>query len=86
LVTNSGWVASAWHSNFVTTPAGRKKLDIYIADAAVNPGNSGGPAYLIHGVRVIGVAVAKQGEGFAYIVPARYVVDLLRKNGVTWSE
>jgi hypothetical protein len=37
-------------------------------------------------VRVIGVAVAKQGEGFAYIVPARYVVDLLRRNGVTWSE
>ena len=86
LVTNSGWVASAWHSNFVTTPAGRKKLDIYIADAAVNPGNSGGPVYLIQGVRVIGVAVAKQGEGFAYIVPARYVVDLLRRNGVTWSE
>lgn len=50
LVTNSGYVASVW-----TTPN-------YLADVEVNPGNSGGPVYLVDDASVIGVCVATQGS------------------------
>ena len=50
LVTNSGCIASIW-----TTPN-------YLADVEVNPGNSGGPVYLIDDTSVIGVCVATEGS------------------------
>jgi S1-C subfamily serine protease len=50
LVTNSGCLASIW-----TTPN-------YLADVEVNPGNSGGPVYLIDDTSVIGVCVATEGS------------------------
>ena len=50
MVTNSGYVASVW-----TIPN-------YLADAEVNPGNSGGPVYLVEDASVIGVCVAIRGS------------------------
>lgn len=49
LITNSGYIASVW-----TMPN-------YLADAEVNPGNSGGPVYLVEDASVIGVCVASRG-------------------------
>ena len=49
LVTNSGHIASVWQDPY------------YLADIEVNPGNSGGPAYLIEDVSVIGVCTAYKG-------------------------
>jgi S1-C subfamily serine protease len=51
LITNAGVIASAW----ATAPDDR-----YIADLEVNPGNSGGPVYLVEDGSVIGVCVATQ--------------------------
>jgi S1-C subfamily serine protease len=50
LVTNSGYVASVW-----TIPN-------YLVDVEVNPGNSGGPVYLVEDASVIGVCIAIRGS------------------------
>lgn len=50
LVTNSGYIASVW-----TIPN-------YLADVEVNPGNSGGPVYLVKDSSIIGVCVASHGS------------------------
>ncbi len=66
LITTSGNLASSWAYDSVPTqvpgaPAGFLVPDIadfYIGDMHVNPGNSGGPAYLVEQGKVIGVCVA----------------------------
>jgi len=70
LVTNAGWMATTW--SFTTrlgaTPIlGTKQwfheldvADCYFADVEVNPGNSGGPVYLIENATVIGVCVGSK--------------------------
>lgn len=76
--------------------------DSYLADIDINPGNSGGPVYSKEDAAVIGVAVAVRNtqvtdekglevplyysSGLAVVVPSRYVVDLLKTNGATWTQ
>ncbi len=66
LVTTSGCVASAWGNDIreVQPPGAPEGFtipdvkDSYLADVAVNPGNSGGPVYSIYKGTVMGVCVA----------------------------
>lgn len=46
LITNFGHIASIWKSPY------------YLADIEVNPGNSGGPVYLVNDASVIGLCVS----------------------------
>ena len=65
LVTNSGHMASVWSFNIQESPIpGAPEgfrmpnlADSYLADAQANPGNSGGPVYLVDTAEVIGVCV-----------------------------
>ena len=86
LITTTGVVASAWSTDReeAWTPA-----DSYVADVAVNPGNSGGPVFFAADGAVIGVCVAFQiaaarpedpffyNSGLTTVVPVKYVVDLI---------
>lgn len=111
LITNAGWLATSWSYDVAKlqmpgAPPGFFLPDIadtYLADVTVNPGNSGGPIYLVSNANVIGVAVAFQdtpvkdeqgndavinghqlfySSGLTVVIPARYIADLLKKNGV----
>lgn len=65
LITTSGAVASAWHTDVVevqppNAPAGftvSDHADRYLCDVQVNPGNSGGPVFRVSDAAVIGVCV-----------------------------
>jgi S1-C subfamily serine protease len=66
LVTNAGWMASVWSFTISQTPAQPpapagwmipEVADSYLADVTANPGNSGGPVYLVDSGAVIGVCV-----------------------------
>jgi len=94
LITNSGWIASSWAFTLhpTTGPTGYFS-DTYIADLSANPGNSGGPVYLVDDASVIGVCHGIEIEtatgartGNMHVIPIRYVIALLKKNGVTWME
>ena len=66
LVTTSGGIASAFGTDTQQIQAPRgpagflvpDSADSYLADVAVNPGNSGGPVYRIADGKVLGVCVA----------------------------
>lgn len=101
LITTAGIVASAWASDTMDVvpegaPAGFTMPDIkdsYIADVAVNPGNSGGPVYLRDRGHVIGVCVAfrvaeadaggvplRYNSGLSIVVPIQYGIALLGRH------
>lgn len=108
MVTNSGWMATSWESDIAQMPAPGAPpgfaipdiADSYLADVEVNPGNSGGPGYLVDDASVIGVCVGSRlapvrdqagnsvrwngglfySSGLTAVVPARYVVELLKRN------
>jgi S1-C subfamily serine protease len=103
LITTSGSVASAFgtdikQANMPGGPAGFTMpdiADIYLADVAVNPGNSGGPFYRVSDGQVIGVCVSfRVGQGavgtnnFLYnsglsvIVPIKYGGELMAKSAI----
>ena len=97
LLTTSGNIATATATDLqeVRDPATGWTLpdlsDVYIADVAVNPGNSGGPVYFVETGEVLGVCVAFRvahaeadpGQVFAYnsglavVVPIGHALALL---------
>jgi len=92
LVTTSGAIASAWEIDRKDLPVGPPEAsithlsDLYLADMHVNPGNSGGPVFSVTDGSVIGVCVATiTGAGLSFVVPAKYVIELLNKNHVKWN-
>jgi S1-C subfamily serine protease len=90
-ITNSSTSAILTNAGSVINPStnapseGQLLKDIYIADAIANPGNSGGPAYAVDSGLVIGVCLGR-GERISGIMPARYVIELLKKHAVRWDE
>jgi S1-C subfamily serine protease len=100
LITTSGGIASAFgtqtqHVQSPSAPAGFTVPDVadsYIADVAVNPGNSGGPVYRVADGRVIGVCVAFRiasgnapspffyNSGLSVVVPIKYGLDLIARH------
>jgi S1-C subfamily serine protease len=90
LVTNSGHIASVW-----TIPN-------YLADIEVNPGNSGGPVYLVEDASIIGVCVALTGSnvwnehgerqnlfysaGLTSIIPTTRIIELLDRHQISYNE
>ena len=92
LHTNAGVLASAWGVEDGPGPM----RDRYLGDFTANGGNSGGPVYRVKDGAVIGVCVAArlvpivggqggQTAGITVISPAKYVVELLDRNGVKVS-
>jgi S1-C subfamily serine protease len=98
LITTSGGVASAFGTDIQEAaipgaPPGFTMPDIadtYLADVAVNPGNSGGPVYRVSDGKVIGVCVSFRvgfgsagtnpfyyNSGLSVIVPIKYGRELL---------
>ena len=94
LITSSGHIASVW------------KTPYYLADIEVNPGNSGGPVYLVEDASVLGVCVSlkpspirrKDGKhlvingeeayassGLTNVIPSKYVIDLIERNGISYT-
>jgi S1-C subfamily serine protease len=101
LITTSGIIASSWATDTMDVvpegaPEGFTMPDIkdsYLADVAVNPGNSGGPVYLRDVGHVIGVCVAFRiaeadaggvplmyNSGLSIVVPINYGVELLGRH------
>ena len=102
LITTSGAVASAFGVDIVEmqlpgAPEGFRVPDVadsYLADVAVNPGNSGGPVYRLDDGKAFGVCVAfrianavpEEGTEFSYnsgltvVVPIQYGLALLERH------
>ena len=101
LVTTSGEIASAFGTDIqqVQAPGGPTGFtipnvaDSYLADVAVNPGNSGGPAYRVEDASVLGVVVAFKigtgqaaaspffyNSGLSVVVPIKYGEDLIARH------
>jgi S1-C subfamily serine protease len=106
LVTTSGAIASAFGSDIQEIqaaggPAGflvPDSADSYLADVAVNPGNSGGPVYRIADGSVLGVCVAFRiaagtlenhpspffyNSGLSVVVPIKYGQSLIARHAST---
>ncbi len=74
----------------IVTEEASQGINMFQIDAAVSPGNSGGPVYNTHG-EVIGIVTAKSGEtnteGLGFAIPANDAVliagDLVTKGYVT---
>jgi S1-C subfamily serine protease len=61
--------------------------EFYLADLNADEGMSGGPVYLLESGAVIGVVHGYTHDPrFAVLVPARYVVELLKSNNVGYAE
>jgi S1-C subfamily serine protease len=87
LVTTSGAIASAWKTELLTTAkaAGMTiPVEIYWVDLRVNPGNSGGPVFLMGERSVVAMVVELKGSlGFA--VPAKYIVEFLKTHDIRFT-
>jgi S1-C subfamily serine protease len=107
LITTAGIIASAWETSVADispadAPVGFTLpdfADCYLADVAVNPGNSGGPVYFAATGAVLGVCVSfnvadipdntgarlRCNSGLAVVVPVRYGIDLLSRHAAVGS-
>jgi len=85
LVTHSGWIAASRYRAYLEDRR-KERVELYIADVAANRGNSGGPAYFVEDAAVFGVCMAGRGGNLTYIMPTRYVIDLLKKRNIAWTE
>jgi S1-C subfamily serine protease len=103
LITTSGGIASAFGTEVQqiqppSAPAGFTVPDVadsYLADVAVNPGNSGGPVYRVVDGTVIGVCVAFRiasgqnpspfiyNSGLSVVVPIKYGLELIARHSVS---
>jgi len=98
-------MASSWTDiSFTGETQPSDLVNVYLADLRVNPGNSGGPAYLTETGAIIGIVHGNKLDDLiiidpktkkqvhandalynaclAIIIPARYIIDLLAKNGI----
>ena len=100
LITTSGGIASAFGTEsqqvqHPSAPPGFTVPDVadsYMADVAVNPGNSGGPVYRVAGGGVVGVCVAFRiasgqtpspffyNSGLSVVVPIKYGLALIARH------
>lgn len=78
-----------------------KDKEEIVVDIMVNPGSSGGPAFLARNGRVIGVCRAHklspivsrsprdtllmQNSGLGLVTPVKFLIELLNKYGVKWE-
>jgi S1-C subfamily serine protease len=103
LITTSGGIASAFGTEskqvqHPSAPPGFTVPDVadsYMADVAVNPGNSGGPVYRVADGGVIGVCVAFKiasgqnpspffyNSGLSVVVPIKYGLDLIARHSTS---
>lgn len=71
----------------------RAPFDVFQLDATAYPGNSGSPLYSADDGKVIGIInmvfvkeskenILAKPSGITYAIPARYITDLLRQDGV----
>ncbi len=61
--------------------------EFYLADSKADEGMSGGPVYLVDSGAVIGVVQGyTRDPRLAVLVPARYVIELLKSHGVSFEE
>jgi hypothetical protein len=56
--------------------------DVYWVDLRINPGNSGGPIFRLTDRAVLGMVVELKGGSLGVVVPAKYVVEFLKKNNI----
>lgn len=89
--TTSGIIASAWtiDSLITATKAGiPAAIDVYQADIRINPGNSGGPLFRESDQAVLGIIIEEgpYAGGLAKVVPAKYIVEFLKKNNIAWVD
>ncbi len=98
LVTQSGIVSATPILPVSGTP---KEHEEVLVDIMVNPGNSGGPAFLAKNGKVIGVCRAHrtsqiltetlektpllQHAGIGLVTPAKFLIQQLEKHGVKWQ-
>jgi S1-C subfamily serine protease len=97
LVTTSGAIACAYCHEMHQVPGATRPemVESYLADVAVNPGNSGGPVYRTTNGGVIGVCVAFKigagqvsgtpspffyNSGLTVVVPIKYGRELLDRH------
>jgi S1-C subfamily serine protease len=61
--------------------------EFYLADSKADEGMSGGPAYLVDSGAVIGVVQGyTQDPRLAVLVPAQYVIELLKSHNISYEE
>jgi len=100
LITNSGFVATSWATYKNPSKPKNREFNVYLGDVQVNFGNSGGSVYLVEDGSVIGMCVAhkltpaavkpfgfdiRTNSGLTIIVPAKHVVEMLKKNSVNFE-
>lgn len=94
--SQEGIVAGQTFRYLVEKPP-KSRSDLLLVAVPINRGNSGGPVYLTPSGEVVGVAegfiwaeverdssgLLRTNSGTGYVIPAKYVAALLRKNNVT---
>ena len=96
LITASGLIANFWSMDdgrLVKDSSQTRQLavkgakDLYFAEMRTEPGESGGPVYLTENGAVAGVVRGYiEDPGLAVFTPARYVIELLKRNHLPYED